>query len=202
MSFDPVENIELPELIDLPVYREDYISQKRVDELCKLVWDEKQDLLKELATAARGNFKENSGTVLARRIGKIIAFLREEESAEKIDPISMIGMVDFTFELLRRVCLGQGLEDVEPRGVQISETVKGPFPPVGELRNHIWGETDKEPKKYTPEKEALFYKLYDENPEVIFAATELERRWLRFGEPQWFLTNYFKKHLPSEEFVF
>jgi hypothetical protein len=26
-----------PELMDLPVYREDFISQERVDELCKMI---------------------------------------------------------------------------------------------------------------------------------------------------------------------
>ena len=197
MSEDKTDKIEIPELIDLPVYREDYISQQQVDKLCRLVWEEKPDFVEALVLVEKTPFPNNRSGVFFERMGDIIDFFRDKEKEGAIESISMIAMVDLTYEIDRRVRHALGLEDIKPTGEQIAEGPDGPFPPPGELNRYIRGK-DKEVLEMPPERNAVYLKLYKEHPEVIFAYAELHRRHLRMGEPDWFLSRYFKDHLKKE----
>lgn len=195
------DQLYIPKLIDLPVYRTDYINQQQVDMYCKLVWKEKADVVGELAFEIDIPFEDWGNVNIPRKMAHIITYIRNIEKEKQLPPISMIGMVDLTYEILRRISIELGAGDVPIRGEQIAKTPFSPFPPVGQLQNYVWGDKNKEPKEYSPEKEKLYYKLYKEHPEVIFAATELERRALRMGEPHWFLDGYFRENLPNEIYM-
>jgi len=193
------DDVEMPELIDLPVYREDYISQERVDELCKLVWKKQQHGIKTMVFHERdheGPFDRNSDYF--HGLGGITNFLRAEEKAGRIEPISMIAMVDLNYELSRRVRLATGYEDYEPYGEPIADGPEGPFPPISQLGSWLNGERDKEPVEVSPEREKVYNRLCKEHPEVVFANAEARQRYIYLDETHEFKDAYYRKHLPKE----
>jgi len=198
-SLDPIDDVELPELIDLPVYREDYISQERVDELCKLVWKERQYDIKTMVFHERdheGPFDRNCDYFYALK--EITNHLREEEKTGRIEPISMIAMVNLNYEISRRVRLATGYEDYKPYGKPIADGPQGPFPPIGQLDNWLNGRRDEDPAKISPDREAVYNKLCKEHPEVVFANAEARQRHIALDETYEFIDAYYRKHLPEK----
>jgi len=195
---DPIEDVELPELIDLPVYREDYISQERVDELCKLAWKEQPYEIKRMVFHERdheGPFDRESGYYKGMAI--IIDFIREEEKAGRIEPISMIAMVDLTYEISRRIRLATGYEDYKPYGIPIADGPEGPFPSIGQFDNWLSGQRDKEPIEVGADGEKIYNQLCREHPEVMFSYAEERQRYL-LGEAYVSRSAYYRKYLPKK----
>jgi hypothetical protein len=191
------DDVELPPLVDLPVYRESYLNQQKTDELCRLLWERKSDYVAQLAEQEKLPFPQNRDAMFSQKMGNVIHFFREEEKRGHIDPISTIAMVDLTYEIDRRVRHVIGLEDIKPMGEQISSEPEGPFPPIEEIHNYISGARNQKPLEMSPERKAIYQQLYQMHPEIIFAYAELHRRWLRRGEPDWFIDQYLKENLPK-----
>jgi len=195
------DDVEMPELIDLPVYREDYISQERVDELCKLVWKEQQ-----LGIKTMFYFQRTSDHVEPHErcpgyfngMAKVEIFIREQEKAGRIEPISMIAMVDFEYELGRRIRIAGGYEDHKPFGKPIADGPEGPLPPAGQFGNWVNGWRDKEPAEVSPERKKVYNQLCKEHPEVVFADAEARQRYILLGETYEFKDKYSREHLPKE----
>jgi len=209
MSGDPIDDIELPELVDLPVYREDYISQERVDELCRLVWQEKPDYIKQLVYQEKLPFPNNRSSKFDEKIENIVYFLRDEENAGNVEAISLIGMVDLTYEIDRRIRHSLDLKDLKPIGKPIAPGPEGPFPEIGDLRFHIfknekpeeWILLSTKPKsepEISPERNVIYQKLCKEHPEVVFSYGESIRLYFRTSEAYWLMRNYFKEHLSED----
>lgn len=188
---------ELPPLIDLPVYRDTYLSQERTDELCRLLWAQRPDLIRALVE--REEVVPQDRTMFARVTKRIIHFFREEEKDGRIEPITMTGMVDLIYEVDRRVRHTLGLPAIPVRWRPIAPGPLGPFPPLPDKPIRLYGEKPK--AGMTQEKadrltQELYRRLIDEMPEVIFSLVENERRHLRSGEGSWMTFNISRKCVP------
>lgn len=177
------QETELPSLIDLPVYRDTYLSQERTDELCRLLWQQRPDLIRALV--AREEVVPQDRTMFARVTSRITEYFREEEKAGRIDAISLTGMVDLIYEIDRRVRKSLGLPAIPVRWKPIAPGPDGPFPPWPDKpihrvngRAHV-GMTQEKADRLTPQ---IYAALIKESPEAIFAQAENERRHLRTCE--------------------
>lgn len=179
---------ELPPLIDLPVYRDTYLSQERTDELCRLVWEHCPDQLRVIASEIKCNALDRG--YIPKMMGKLGSFLRKEEAAGNIEPISLTAMVDLMHEIDRRLHKALGVPEIEVVKYPIAPTPHGPFPslidtPVLLLPSTgtpLFGVTQEQADRLTRE---LYEKLKAEDPEVIFAAVEWVRMGMMAGEPTW-----------------
>lgn len=188
----------LPPLIDLPVYRDTYLSQERTDELCHYVWENYPDYIRDLVNVAervpiyRTKFAKINDNLSCR--------LRDDEKAGKIRQISLIGMVDLIFEIDRRIRKALDLPEIEVLWKPIAPGPEGPFPPLIDLP------LDSPLSKIPQEKaDGLIWELYAtlirENPEAIFAQVEMTRRHLWSGEPSWIIFGTAKKISAAEDEV-
>jgi len=201
-----VEKTEMPELIDLPVYREDYISQEQVDKACMLLWKDApyyvQDLVDEERTSRRDNPTQIHG--MMRLLGRLGCFFREKEESGELNKLSYTSVVDLIYETERRVRIAIGLDDFKPIGYPIAPTPEGPFPENGDTYYHVLKDEEhyKEfpsyktaPADLPPERHIIYQKLCKEYPEIVFARAEAIRRYQNGGEITWFLDKYYKEHL-------
>ncbi len=201
-----------PELIDLPVYRDDYISQQQVDLLCRILWDEKPSSVEEFTEE-----EKSMASILIRRnpvvinaisnlLHRISEFFREKEGLQNIEKISYTGMVDLIYEVERRIRVAIGLGDFFPVGHPIAPSPEGPFPENGDIYFHILKDEDyyKEFPSYVdgrkepalpPARNAVYKMMCKEHPEMVFADAEALRRYQDGGELYWLIQNYLKKHL-------
>ena len=205
MSDKPVEETEIPEIIDLPVYREDYISQEQVDKACRLLWKEEpysvQALIDEEVVTHRNNPTQWLG--MSRMLGRLGYFFREKEESGELNKLSYTSVVDLIYETERRVRIAIGLDDFKPIGQPIAPTPHGPFPEnIGRYFESLdndkpnYSESkDKTKRKMPPERTIIYHKLAKEYPEVLFAYTEAIRRYQAGGESDRLIAKYFKEHL-------
>jgi hypothetical protein len=175
---------ELPPLIDLPVYRGTYMSQQRTDELCRLLWQQRPDLIRALVE--REEVVPQDRTMFARVTSRITEYFREEEKAGRIEAISLTSMVDLIYEIDRRVRQSLGLPAIPVRWKPIAPGPDGPFPPWPDKPiysspegNTFQGLTQEKADRLTPQ---IYAALIKECPEAIFAQVENERRHLRSCE--------------------
>jgi len=206
MSNKPVEETEMPELIDLPVYREDYISQEQVDKACRLLWKEKPYYVQDLIDEERGGRRDNPIQIhgMHRVMSRLGYFFREKEESGELNKISYTGMVDLIYETERRVRIAIGLDDFKPIGHPIAPTPHGPFPEIGDVKYHVlkdephireYSDYDNKTKpEIPPERNVIYHKLCKEHPEIVFAYAEGIRRY-QAGELRRFMDRYFKEHL-------
>lgn len=182
------QQTELPPLIDLPVYRDTYLSQERTDELCRYVWEHYPDSVRVIAGEIKRNALERGK--IPETMDNVSCYLREDEAAGKITQISMTAMVDLMHEIDRRIHRALGFPEIEVVKYPIAPTPHGPFPPLINLPVHVLpstgepfhGVTQEQADRLTRE---LYEKLKQAQPEVIFASVELMRMGLVRGEPNW-----------------
>lgn len=180
----------LPTLIELPVYRDTYLSQERTDELCRLLWSERPDLIVALVSVEKIGAQDR--TKFAKTNTLVSEFLRDEEKAGRVEPISLTGMVDLLYEINRRVRKILGLNDIPVYGKPIAPGPEGPFPLL--IHKPILNINGKPHEGMTQEiADRLAQKIYDimvrEHPEALYAYIEMWRRCLRSGEPSWEISN-------------
>lgn len=194
------QQTELPPLIDLPVYRGTYMSQERTDELCRILWTKHPDLIATLFQIEKAGTEDR--TKFAKTNTFVVEFLRNEEKAGHVEPISMIGMVDLLYELNRRVRKALGLNDVPVYGKAISPDPAGPFPPL--VHKPILEINGKSHRGMTQETaDRLAQNLYDimarEHPEALYAYIEMWRRCLRSGEADWVIAQVARDITENEQ---
>ena len=185
----------MPDLIDLSVYRETYLSQKRTDELCALIWDDRPDLIVRLVGNVRSfEFPLDRDAYLTKPNAAIIAHLRKKEKTGDIEQISMTGMIDFLYELDRRIRKIEGKSEIEVIGDPIAPSPHGPFPEL--IIVPIYRNKEGHPSKGMTQELAdrlcprIYEHFLENDPEVIFAYCEMNRRHLRSGEPKWEVLNF------------
>lgn len=186
---DKPENDELfPKLLHIPVYREDYISQERVDALCELLWTEKQEQIIDLVDIEKNkSFPDSSrGSPFPELMDDIASYLHDLEDQGKIDKISMIAMIDLSYEITCRIRHMLSLENIPPQGKPIAESPEEPFPVLIDLPvdNTLRGVTQELADEFS-------HKMYDllnnEHPMVLYSFCEAERRYLFSNKPYWTL---------------
>lgn len=197
------QETELPPLIDLPVYRDTYLSQERTDELCRLLWQQRPDLIRALV--AREEVVPQDRTMFARVTSRITEYFREEEKAGRIDAISLTGMVDLIYEIDRRVRKSLGLPAIPVRWKPIAPGPDGPFPPWPDKPIHrspkgiaAKGLTQEKADRLTP---LIYDALIKEMPEAMFAQTENERRHLRTCEASGIISRFTSRIVSPEDEV-
>jgi hypothetical protein len=180
----------MPDLIELPVYRDDFISQQRVDELCKFLWNAESWRIKQLILAIDDSehhhrFDTETMRDIAWEMRKIRIYLREEASKGAIDPLSDLQMCDFLYEVERRLRVFGGYKEFEPAGKPLAPTPQGPFPEHGDIAQHIFEGTEEahfahwpttEVATYSPQRMVNYKALCEEHPEKLFAYGEEFRR--------------------------
>jgi hypothetical protein len=182
------QQTELPPLIDLPVYRDTYLSQERTDELCRLLWAQCPDQIRVIANNIKHDPIVRGDT--PKMMGKLCSLLRKKEAAGEVDPISLTAMVDLMHEVDRRIHIALGVPEIKAVNNPIAQTPYGPFPPLMDLPVEVVASTGKPRHGVTQEQaDRLTRELYEtlkaSDPEVIFAAVEWMRMGLVSGEPTW-----------------
>lgn len=202
MTNDNQKN-ELPPLIDLPVYRDTYLSQERTDELCRLLWEQRPDLIRALV--AEEEVVPKDRTMFARVTSRITNYFRDEERAGRIDAISLTGMVDLIYEIDRRVRKSLGLPAIPVRWKPVAPGPDGPFPPWPDKAiyrtptgNTGKGLTQEKADRLTP---LIYDALITERPEALFAQAENERRHLRTCEASGIISRFTSRIVSPEDEV-
>jgi len=195
---------ELPPLIDLPVYRDTYLSQERTDELCRYVWEHYPDPVRVIAGEIARNALERGK--IPKTMDNLSCYLREDEAAGKIGSISLTAMVDLMHEIDRRIHRALGVPEIEVVKYPIAPTPQGPFPslidiPVLTLKTgqSRHGVTQEQADRLT---RVLYEKLKAEQPEVIFASVELVRMGMISGEPTWKMFHAAQNVVAAEDGMF
>lgn len=187
---------ELPPLIDLPVYRDTYLSQERTDELCRYVWEHYPDPVRVIAGEIARNALDRGKA--PKMMDNLSFYLREDEAAGKIAPLSLTAMVDLMHEIDRRLHKALGHPEIEVVKYPIAPTPYGPFPPLIDLPVYTLPSTGKPHHGVTQQQaDKLTHELYEtlkaNDPEVIFACVEHMRMGMIAGEPTWKLFNAAQK---------
>lgn len=186
----------------LSVIRGAYCSQEMTDRLVKYLQDSRPDLVHQLIEDEKNPFPDNRDSIFGKTLSKIENFLRNEEKEHRILTLSLTGMVDFIYELDRRVRKSLGLGDIPAVGKPIALGPEGPFPSLIDKPITITKQ-GKPPKGLTQEvADRATKEIYENNPEVIFAYCEHMRRLLRKGEPSAILANLFRTAVSDDDDVF
>ncbi len=196
--------MELPPLIELPVYRETYLSQERTDELCRYVWTHYPKHIWRITEDTRNDELERGEIPNVMR--SLSGAVRNDGNAGTIEPTSMTARVDLMHEIDRRIHRALGLPEIAVIKYPIASSPAGPFPPLIDipiLRTASGlvrcGMTQERADRLT---RVLYEKLKEENPEVIFASVELMRMGLLNGEPTWVMSVVADKVAIHEEGIF
>lgn len=197
------QETELPPLIDLPVYRDTYLSQARTDELCRLLWEQRPDLIRALVE--REEVVPQDRTMFRRVTSRITNYFREEEKAGRIESVSLTGMVDLIYEIDRRVRQSLGLPAIPVRWKPIAPGPDGPFPPWPDKPIYrspkgstFKGLTQEKADRLTPQ---IYAALVKESPEAIYANVENERRHLRSCEATGIISSFASRIVSPEDEV-
>jgi hypothetical protein len=196
MNVTPIYGKKLPEIIDLPLYRDTYISRQQVNDFCTLLWCNKpltvEYLVNLISSSPTG--EEALGNPVGRRtlnekLGEVSYFFEKEAEKGNIEPISYIAMVDLIYEIERRIRKALGLADFVPFGEQIAPSPEVPIPQGFPLYNIIKNDPTlmncpkiledfkgKIPKEYPPNRDKLYQRLFKEHPDIGFALSEGIRR--------------------------
>jgi hypothetical protein len=194
----PGKSIKKPELIDLPVYRDKFISQQRVDELYKLFWNADSDItIRDLAEEhlMDRRFNISYHDHIESVFDRITKFFREKEKGGEIEPLSYIAMVDLLYEIDRRVRISSSMDDFMPQGHPDVPTPDSDRPAMDSSYYEVFKNI--EPYKNSgrfksgptegAKKHKVWGKLLKEHPEVIFASIEASRRYIHYYELNPFL---------------
>ena len=199
---------DIPELVDLPIYRDDYISQQQVNLLCRILWDENPSFVRDLISDERNGSRGNPNKIFAMRklFGNICLFFRRiEKDSPNIDKISYVGMVDLVYEVERRIRKAIGVSDFSPIGQPIASSPEGSFPESGDMFFYILKDEDEYKERFDgsgdprqknyPQWNRIYQQLCKEHPEVVFAFAEGIRRYQSGNEANWFIDRYYEEHL-------
>jgi hypothetical protein len=198
-------------LIDLTVYREDFISQKRVDDLCKMLWDVAPGWVEDLCVVED---EEQSYSRFAHptnwNVDTVLIHIREWfyrlGAKGVIDELSDLQMCDLVYELERRVRIGVGIDDFKPAGQRLAPTPEGPFPEHGDIIHHvlvgdiaynIYAARSDTPNTYPPQYMVNYKALCVEHPEKLFTYGEEVRRAQPYGKCTIFVEEYLYKNVYS-----
>lgn len=198
MNIEISHENDLPELVSLQVHRDTYLSQQRTDELCMLLWKKYPELVGLLAHEAKYPFPDCRIGRFRSLIEELHIFFREEEKEGNIESLSLIQMVDLSWEVDRRIRKGIGVEEAPICGSSFIVDPSGPFPewPEGKMSSYPAKGMTQELSDELSKK--IYEYLVENQPEVLFAMTENDRRVLQEGEPDLLVQSIAKKLTPEE----
>lgn len=174
----------LPPLVELPVYRGIYCSQEMTDAALRHLWEEKSELVRELAAQEmRPDPRRTHGdAVYNKAIDRVISYLRQEESKKTELPLSRIGMLDVVYELSRRLRKGLGLPDLEILGIPLVKKPDSAYPVL--LKLPIWTLNNGKPRSTLTQEmiDTTLQAAYERRPDLFYEISEQSRRSMRSYE--------------------
>ncbi len=192
---DTQKIVHLP---DLPVYQDIYCSQELTDRLCRYVCENRPEFVQELIEQEKLPFPDNRDAMLTKALNRIEYYLCDEAKEGRVPELSMLGMIDFIYEIDRRVRRSLGLFDIPVVGTPLAPTPEGPFPEL--VDNPIWRNAQGKPSLgMTQELVDEFAALaYENNHEISYVCCERKRRLLRGGYEEGLLNDSMRKIMPAE----
>ena len=171
IDFDPSK---LPDLIDLPVYSEEHCSQELVDNVLKFFWEEKPDVVIDLAFDER-HFLGNGHNIPYCRYQDALIDHLNTNSFFSTRCESNLAQIDLFYELSRRLRKQLNMFEIPVMGESI---YKGDGKELKKLI-HIEKFTRKL-ELSTDEVNELAEAVYMDNPELINEYCEQGRRAISF----------------------
>lgn len=171
---------QLPELMDLPVYRDTYCDQKTTDKALRHLCSARPDLVQELAEQEMRSFPDGRDELYGKKCGSIIHYFRQDAPQNELLDISRLGMLDLLYELSRRLRRALGLPEIPVLGEPLADAPDGVFPPL--LSKKVW--VSKEGKMPVSQEftDRVLGEFYERYPAVVFEMSEQQRRLMRTYE--------------------
>jgi hypothetical protein len=187
--------LELPLLVNLPVYQEIHCSQQLTDQLCAYVWEHKPEFIKELAENETFPFPNNRDFHFTEACNSIKRYLENQAQKNVLPKLSMLGMIDFIYEIDRRVRKALNLFDIPVVGKPLAISPEGPFQPLINL------EIQDSTLSILAQKDIDNYVslLYSRAHKIVYALCEDKRRLLRGTEALYALENLAKEVFINEK---
>ncbi len=173
---DTQKIVHLP---DLPVYQDIYCSQELTDRLCRYVCENRPEFVQELIEQEKLPFPDNRDAMLGKACSRIEYYLRDEAKEGRVPELSMLGMIDFIYEIDRRVRRSLGLFDIPVVGTPLAPTPEGPFPEL--VDNPMRSSTSRRGTVSQTIVNECVLSLYEVNPQLCYQYCEHARRLLRSG---------------------
>lgn len=174
-----MSSVDLPPLTNLSVYQETYCDQELTDRLCRYVWDNKPEFVCRMAEQKLLPFPQNHDDIHAKACGRVEYYLWDEIKAGRVPELSMLAMIDFMYEIDRRVRKGLGLPDIPVVGTPLSPSPDGPFPELiarpfyKPYTDYVFpGAQQEMVNKYAP-------LIYQDDLNLMYAHGEQARRFMR-----------------------
>lgn len=182
-------------LPSLPVYRENYCSQDQTNNLIELIEQEDPALIVNLSIAEkRANAAWKHGdSIYQKSIVPIVNFLRQKQKEEQSVPETRLGMLDFLYEISKRVRAAENFPLFPVFGVALAPSLEGPFPELIDRpldaphRDSFLGLTvdgQQQPGLSMAEMDAILRKAYSERPAIFFEHAEQNRYLVKNPEIQ------------------
>lgn len=159
-----------PGLIDLPVVRETYCSQTMTDGLLEYLWDSEDQYVAAFADMEANNKRD---LYLARRCYNVGGHIRELPSGNVSVPDSRLGLIDFIYELSRRLRLWFELDEINVGGTELEFTPDGRLPPPVELPDEYGDSPWTLPFE---EADSICREAWNRDPQLIYEISEAMRR--------------------------
>jgi len=168
-SYDNYDLPDLPELLNVPVLSEEYISQKEIDELCKYLWKETPDLIIEMSALEKDDDHRNN---YSRYQGRIFKYLREQEIKTQVF-VSDIAAIQLMHELSRRLRKALALFEYPIFGNSLASSPNGKLTKILHIEKL---DTSLELEQY--QINTLCEAIYTDNQELMFLYNEQARRYM------------------------
>lgn len=165
--------VSMPALTLIPVLREDFISQKDIDEIHTYLWERHPDLI---LSVAEYEF-ENYGPNYRERIGIILDFLKTLDPGEIPLPKTNPGRLDVMYELSRRIRHANNMPEWPIHGRPLAEKYDGyiPEPPSLPIQENILYKKFPEQRITQEMTDRILSAVYKENPRLFYDFTEAIR---------------------------
>jgi hypothetical protein len=166
----------LPELISLAVVRSDYCDQATTDQICQHLWATQPELIAQIAREEGWDFPECRSSVYRELIYTLGESLREDEVAGALLPSTPLALLDFIYELSRRLRKVLGAPELSVLGKPLMDGPEAELPPLLNRGAGVpisaaqWGESD------DARADAVCRALYESDPELLYALCAQERR--------------------------
>lgn len=187
---------DLPPLPELPVIRDTYCSQEMTDALVRHLQEERPDLIAELVRV------ETKGLIIdvhAKACESIIGYLREKSDKVHVPP-TRLGMLDFLYELCRRIRKAYDLPERPLLGKPLAPGPEGPFPPM--INKPVWVSKSGKPSVDQGLADEIIKSAYQKRPDIFYEYAEQMIRQIRGYEINQALGDFIKDLLPDEHKIF
>lgn len=166
----------LPALIDLPVIRNIYCSQEMTDSVLQHLWEKRPDLIAAIVVEERGEMPDRHDGVYGKRCAAITEYLRVEAMREVGIPPTRLAMIDFLYELSRRLRRALGMIEVPVFGRPIASGPDGPFPQLAQRPIRVYSNGEPPEGMSQELSDRICESLYTQRPDLAYELSEATQR--------------------------